>query len=131
MIYLAIPYTGQEELSYHVATHIAAELSRRGEVVFSPITHSHPFTRIVDLPGDWEFWGKIDREFIERADEMWIVMLDGWKESTGIKAEQLIAKGVGIPIHTLNVYHGASGSFIISRHEVWKPIIVPAMEVTA
>jgi len=128
MIYLAIPYTGQEELSYHVATHITAELSKRGEVVFSPITHSHPFTKITDLPGDWAFWGKIDREFIERSDQMWIVCMDGWKESVGVGHEQRIAKAAGIPIHKLNVYHGPEKSFIISRPEIWKPITVPPME---
>lgn len=66
-----------------------------GHVVFSPITHSHPIAMQCELPGDWEWWERIDRVFIEWADELWVFQLDGWQESEGVQAEIRIAKELG------------------------------------
>jgi hypothetical protein len=100
MIYLAIPYTGMPQLSYHVATTIAAHMTAAGEVVYSPITHSHPMTKIAgaDIKQDWEFWERIDREFIKGCSELRVIELLGWELSKGVSAEIQIAKDLGIPI---------------------------------
>ena len=64
-IYLAIPYSGIQESSYEQANKATAELMSgdKGVNVFSPITHSHPLTKH-GVRGDWEFWKKIDFQFI-------------------------------------------------------------------
>ena len=50
------------------------------------------------LPSDWESWKRIDTAFISCCKELWVIMLDGWDESTGVAAEVKIAKELGIPV---------------------------------
>lgn len=99
MIYLAIPYTGNEKRSFEMATEIAAELSIRGRVVYSPITHSHPMTQYRDLPGTWDFWSKIDHAFIDGCECIYVIMADGWEQSTGVQAEIEYAQDIGMPVY--------------------------------
>lgn len=101
MKYLAIPYTGIEEESYRIATKVLADLTRAGEIVFSPITHCHPMALAHDLPGDWAFWERIDREFISKCDELIVICIPGWLESTGVQAEIAMARDMGIPIREM------------------------------
>jgi Domain of unknown function (DUF1937) len=74
-IYLAIPYSGMVESSYEQANKATAELMSSGEDinVFSPITHSHPLTQH-GVRGDWEFWKKVDFQFIDWAEEVWVIV---------------------------------------------------------
>ena len=73
-IYLAIPYRGMEQSSYEQATELTSRIiNEYGYNVFSPITHSHPLTRY-GVKGDWEFWQFIDFQFIDWADEVWVVI---------------------------------------------------------
>jgi hypothetical protein len=103
MIYLAIPYTGNEEYAFRLSTIIAAELSLRGEVVYSPITHSHPMTQFRNMPGDWDFWGEIDRQYISRAYRVYVIQAEGWKQSIGVQAEIEIALRYHVPVEYLSV----------------------------
>jgi hypothetical protein len=65
--------------------------------VFSPITHSHPLA-LCGLKGSWEFWQKIDVEYLILSERVVVLCLDGWKESTGVTAELEIARQLGIEI---------------------------------
>jgi len=53
------------------------------------------------LPTDWAFWQHVDREHLERCDEMVVLMLDGWEESAGVQAEIRIARELGKPVRYL------------------------------
>lgn len=64
---------------------------------FSPITHSHSMHEL-GLGGDWEFWKKIDTEYIQASERLVIVTLDGWEQSTGVTAETKIANELSVPI---------------------------------
>lgn len=64
---------------------------------FSPITHSHPMHEM-GLGGDWEFWKRIDTEYVSASERIVIVTLDGWEQSTGVAAETKLAQEFGIPI---------------------------------
>lgn len=105
-IYLAIPYTGMRESSYKQATFITAFLiSQNNNLnIFSPITHSHPLTQYPDLtvPGTWDYWSKVDYQFIDWADEVWVfIPYEGFNkilESTGVQAELKYAQKTNIPI---------------------------------
>ena len=105
MIYLAIPYTGIEETSFKVATAITGQLMKRGDVVFSPITHSHEVAKITELPTDWDFWERVDREFIIKCDRLLVVGIEGWKESKGVQAEIDTALRYEMPIDYLWLDH--------------------------
>jgi nucleoside 2-deoxyribosyltransferase len=90
-IYLAIPYTGMTESSFKQANEAAAVLLNEGYNVFSPISHCHIITREYNLPTNWNFWKKVDFQFIDWADEVWVLVpKEGWhttKESNGVQAE--------------------------------------------
>lgn len=102
MIYLASPYnhydTEVRNERYSMTLKATAYLLKRNYIVFSPIVHNHHLASQFDLPREWEFWKNIDEVFLRKADELIVLLLDGWKESIGVKAEIKIAKERGIPI---------------------------------
>lgn len=94
-IYLAIPYTGMEESSYNQANLGSVLILNQGMNVFSPITHSHPLTKLdkYEVPHTWDYWQHIDYQFIDWCDELWVLVpteRDGKERvenSTGVTAE--------------------------------------------
>jgi hypothetical protein len=62
-----------------------------GNIVFSPISHSHHIAAQNDLENGWDYWKKFDESFIEWCDVVVVVMLNGWKKSKGVNAEINIA----------------------------------------
>jgi len=101
-IYLASPYSHPDPEVRHqrfeAVNRAAANLMRRGHVIFSPISHSHIIARDHDLPTDWDFWERIDVEFVKRCDELWVLKLNGWEESRGVCHEVDCAKFLDIPV---------------------------------
>lgn len=102
LIYLASPYTSTkletEELRFIDACLMAAKLINKGYFVFSPIVHFHPVKKYGILKGDFKTWKKTNHCFLSLCDEFWILTLEGWKESKGIKQEILWAKDLKLPI---------------------------------
>lgn len=101
-IYLATPYSHPDaeirEQRFRAVNLAAGQLMRAGHNVYSPISHSHEIAKVCELPTSWEFWAECDRAFIEWADELHVLMADGWKESVGVQAEIDIAFGLGKPV---------------------------------
>lgn len=102
MIYLASPY-------YHPKSHVreerfiavceyAAHLFRQGELVLSPIAHSHSIALAGTLPKEWSYWEKFDTELIQACSKVLVLKLDGWEESVGIRNEINIALKLGKPV---------------------------------
>jgi len=106
-IYLAIPYTGMLESSYEQANAATIKIMQLGHNPFSPITHSHPLTKFEEngLPTTWEFWEKIDYQFIDWADEVWVCLpeegLQPVLNSIGVQAEIKYAKLHNKPIKAI------------------------------
>ena len=98
MIYLAIPYSGMEELSFKISCMVTAFLMKTGKTVYSPIVHGHILATKYDLPADREFWLKHDLDILCRCDELYVVTLDGWDESFGVSAEIEEALSMGMPV---------------------------------
>lgn len=102
MIYLASPYTHPDaavrQERFEAACRAAAELIRRGHIVFSPVAHSHGIAQH-GLPVDWSFWERHDRRLLVACDELWVLKLDGWQQSRGVQAEIAIARELGKPVH--------------------------------
>ncbi len=105
MLYLASPYTHRDprvrEARFDAACRATANMVRTGQVVFSPVVHSHPLVRF-DLPTDWEYWERCDREYLRHATELVVLKLDGWRESVGVQAEIDLALDMGLPIRFLD-----------------------------
>jgi nucleoside 2-deoxyribosyltransferase len=101
MIYLASPYSHPDsyvrERRFREACRASAALLRAGISVFSPIAHSHPVAHF-GLPIGWEFWERVDREFLSRCDVLAVLMLPGWRESVGVQAEIRLARELGLPV---------------------------------
>lgn len=102
LTYLAIPYSHQSRAvrvyRFEVANQVAGELMAKGEIVFSPISHTHPIAEVHDLPKGWDYWHKFDYAYLQISKRVVVVMLDGWKESKGVQGEIQIAEQLGLPI---------------------------------
>ena len=105
MIYLASPYTHPDpvvrEQRFKAVCRMAAELMRRGVILYSPIAHSHPISEF-GLPTEWEYWETADREHLNHCDELVVLMLEGWRESRGVQAEIRIAQELDKPVRYLD-----------------------------
>ena len=106
-IYLASPYSHSEpamrEWRYTQACKAAAHLMRRGEVVFSPIAHSHPVETIgLQTVETGSFWKRQDIPILRHASKLVVLTLDGWAESVGIAWEVETAKSLLIPVEYLS-----------------------------
>lgn len=106
MTYLAVPYSHPDskvrEARFIAANRAAYRLMQRGDVVFSPISHSHPIEVESGVIGDHEFWAKQDDAFQDRATHVAVLMIEGWKESRGVQREIQIATETDIPIEYLD-----------------------------
>jgi len=105
MIYLASPYTHPDpavrDARFHAVCRCAAVMIGHGEMVFSPVAHSHPITA-AGLPTDWAFWERFDRVFLGMCSEVVVLTLDGWRESKGVRAEIEIARRMGKPVRFID-----------------------------
>jgi len=106
MVYLAVPYSDEDwvvkENRFDRVSQVAAILISRGEIIFSPISMAHPIAKVGSLPGDWEFWDKFDRVYLDSCKKLYVLMLRGWEESKGVQAEIGIAKELGIEIEYIH-----------------------------
>ena len=105
-IYLATPYTHGDpavrEKRFLEVTLVAAYFVRKGENIFSPITHFHPMAKYSGLPDTWEFWREIDDIYLSHCKALYVLTADGWEESIGVQAEIAIAKELELPIYTFD-----------------------------
>lgn len=113
-IYLASPYSYNEgtdaeqkmmrDFRYLTITRVAACLIKKTRnAFFLPITQSHALKELDDSLGtNFESWEKIDLCAIDHSDEVWVVRMDGWKDSVGVKAEIKYAKKINKPIKYVN-----------------------------
>lgn len=105
MIYLASPYSDPnpevKEQRFNDVCRAAAELMRRGILIFSPIAHTHPIANF-GLPSGWEFWRQFDYHHIETSEQVWVLTLPGWADSVGVSAEVEIAKELGKPVRLVD-----------------------------
>jgi Domain of unknown function (DUF1937) len=113
-IYLATPYSINapantiegsmlREKRYQEAVSHTVEMSKKGEVIFSPIVHSHPLAVHGGLPGTWDFWSNIDYVFIDNCEKVRVVKMDMWDKSVGITAEIAYAKKIGKEVEYIDV----------------------------
>jgi hypothetical protein len=99
LIYIGSPYTGKspskiknffiELLRYRRITKITGILQDKYPFAFiGPITQSHVTSKHMNKAcGLFSSWEQRDLTYISRSDEMWVVMLPGWKDSVGVNAE--------------------------------------------
>lgn len=98
LIYLASPYSDPDpkirEHRYEQVLEFTKKLITHNLIVYSPIVHSHHIIKTykkLEEKFAFDFWKAFDTKMISRCDELWILMIDGWIESNGIKQEIEIA----------------------------------------
>lgn len=104
LAYLASPYSHADEAvreqRFRIVCKVAAALMQAGEVVFSPIAHSHPIAEA--KPGPWavdhDFWLRQDAPYLYACTKLYVLMLDGWERSRGVAHEVDVARSRGIDI---------------------------------
>lgn len=106
MVYLAGPYSHQDEeiqrLRRIIFSHMAGLIliKEKNVAIIDPITMS---AAIVDrhpehFNGGFDCWDKIDYEFIDRCDEVYVMAIEGYQQSVGVQAEIAYAKKKGKPV---------------------------------
>jgi len=99
MIYLCSPYSNNPEANYKaVLSYVEQHLKTTGNILFSPIVYGHTIALHScneQINTDFESWKTFDLEMLEKSDEVWVLMLDGWTESVGVKQEIEYAKKLG------------------------------------
>lgn len=75
-----------------------ATLMERGVNAYSPIAHGHDLPVSRNLVTSDEFWRPFNEDEIDRSDEVWVLMLDGWDTSTGVTREIAYAIKTGKPV---------------------------------
>jgi len=103
LLYLASPYTHADESvmeKRHLETCYAArDMMTEWRNVYSPILHNHFMAKMGGLPVDFDYWMNVDFDMIKRCDALVVLMLDGWEDSKGIKAEVDFATSIGLKVH--------------------------------
>ena len=106
MIYIASPYTSKEEEvmqdRYEVVCEFCSMMALRGYCIISPIAHWHPIAVSHNLPKSDNWWRKLDEDLLRKSDELWVLKLSRWKQSTGVRREILFARDNGIQISYFN-----------------------------
>ena len=112
MIYLASVYSyrpldcGDDQLLFLMSERAEYAAKRCAELmisevdksVFSPITHCHQMALDYGLPKEWDFWKEVDEGFIDKSDNLYVLMMPHWESSVGITAEIRYAHSLGIPV---------------------------------
>ena len=104
--YLASPYShpspAVRQERYEAVVRAAARLMLDGQVVFSPIAHSHPVETLgMPAPQSGAFWMKQDLALLRHAERLLILALPGYEDSAGIKQEIEFALSKNIPVELL------------------------------
>lgn len=92
----------KRERRYQEALRATVEFTKRGEVIFSPIVHSHPMAIEHNLDGDFDFWENIDYAFIDSCTKIRVLAYDNWQKSKGITKELEYARKIGKLIEFYN-----------------------------
>jgi len=108
--YLACPYSHaslvERTWRFSMATLAAAHLIKSGEIVFSPITMTHPIDRAMCHGGEsmgGEYWLSFDYAFMAVCAQIVVLKLDGWEESTGVQREIAFFRSSELPVRFLEV----------------------------
>ena len=100
--YLATPYSKWADgldAAFREAARVAGEMLKRGEVVYSPIAHTHPIAIEGKIdPLDHSIWLPFDGAMMRAAEGIYVVQMPGWDKSKGIAHEIEAFREMGKPL---------------------------------
>ncbi|MCK9604059.1 MAG: DUF1937 family protein [Candidatus Omnitrophica bacterium] len=113
LIYLASPFSDPtpqvREERFHLAAAAMGRLIAAGFFIISPVVATYPLAG-----GRWEFevWSRWCLSLVDRSDLLWILPLNGWRESVGIRAEVALARRINVPVRILADWSDGVPSFL-------------------
>jgi len=103
MVYLASPYSANPQKNYEdVLRYVKKYFLEEGIILFSPIIYCHNIKLSANHLGI-EYYKDFDLMMLSKADELWVLKLDGWETSEGVVQEIEFAKQNGIKIRYIEV----------------------------
>lgn len=104
--FLACPYGHVDaaiiEKRFFICNQVSAQIVSAGHAVFSQVSMSHPINLALAKMGRDDIsalWAPIDLHFMDSMDELIVVDIDGWKESSGVAREIEHFKSTGRAVH--------------------------------
>lgn len=121
--YLASPYSSDDaltrQLRYLMVVNVATQLVRdHGLTLIEPIAMSHHHAQMFGLPSGYDFWKRRDRMLIDRSDGVVVALINGWKESVGVKDEIAYAQAQGKPVFYLDPETMSMALYLITKETV-------------
>lgn len=102
MIYVASPYSHElssvQQIRYIHVLDFCAYLLKNRFWCYSPIIHCHKLANTHSLPTDFEFWKDYAFHMLKCSSGLFVLAIDGWKESKGVTYEIDFAKQIGISV---------------------------------
>ena len=107
LTYLATPYSHADVMvrieRYSIVTKVAANLMRSGELIYSPISHTHHMAVWHGLPTDFGYWEEHCKAFLSASHKLIVLQQKGWQDSVGVRAEMVLAWEMGLTIEHMEV----------------------------
>lgn len=105
MIFVAMPYSHKDNNvvleRYETLNRYLVKLFNDGLHPIAPVAIGHPIVSH-GIPGSYDFWQTYARKLIAVSEEVHVLCLPGWLESTGLKDEMLTAIAFKKPLHYIN-----------------------------
>ena len=103
MIYIASPYshydTKTRKQRYDAVNCFCGHLfESQGLFVYSPIVHWHPIAVEREWTGCFEQFRANDFHMLTLASEMYLLCLDGWEDSFGVRQELRFCRSLKKPV---------------------------------
>jgi hypothetical protein len=115
--YIGSPYSGtaleQEERYDAAMDYVVWLMNNTIYTPFSPIVHNHPLAMLTDVPSDYTFWKKHNRNMIKGASIFHVLNISGAKKSVGLTDEAKYADLIYKPIYI--VTPSAEGNYKIAE----------------
>jgi hypothetical protein len=120
MIFVSIPYSSPYveivEERVKALSIYCAQLLAKGVIPTSPVLFGSTVLKHYNLPSDFGYWSVLSLEYVEHSEEVHVLLLDGWKESTGVRNEIEKARELKIPIKYINVFKSDNHSYFFSEN---------------
>lgn len=106
VVFIAIPSKGtvvNGALSEEFLKFFAKLFVDNPDITFiAPMIQDYQILKFMNVAPVWENWGNHCRTLIERSDEVWVLMYDGWDTSVGVTGERRHAYAHQKPIYFVN-----------------------------
>lgn len=91
LTYIASPYSHESKITresrYIAVTKFTMAGLKAGHLVFSPIMYCHPGAELTGMGTKAVDWDDLNRQWMERCDNLLILGIEGWAESVGVREE--------------------------------------------